>query len=156
MKKYVFFLFLLTPNMSTFSQNLITTAGTSLVVEDLTISWSIGEPFTKTLTNHGIQLTQGFHQPESGSLTINHFPVRQETYSIFPNPSHGDLFINTTNNIKNLKITLTDLQGRVFLVSNSIDVPSEIHLPPVSKGLYILMAHHEDNTCAFRKKIAIH
>jgi hypothetical protein len=68
-----------------------------------------------------------------------------ETILGYPNPAKGEYFLRLPDNIQNAKITISDLQGRVFwqsLITNN-EVPIRIPLPLV-KGILFLNCTYLD------------
>ena len=95
MKKIILFLilpvFVLLSFHST-AQQVIATAGGYYEGENLSLSWTLGEPVVKTLTGNGMVLTQGFQQPYNFYLTqLINVPAGWSGISSYVNPLNKDI-----------------------------------------------------------------
>ncbi|MCX6226513.1 MAG: hypothetical protein NTV01_17485 [Bacteroidia bacterium] len=73
MKRLSLFLILalpLTP-AALMAQEVISSGGTCVKVSGISLSWTVGEPVTETLSSGSLTLTQGFHQTRLSASTID-------------------------------------------------------------------------------------
>lgn len=107
------------------------TVGFELLLENSSITISIGEPIITTLTSPSSVITQGYLQP------ILRVPCEGTKFTYYPNPAKDHLIIETTgcdNQIASVQII--DLWGRVIdTISPQED--NRIPLSELSQGLYV-------------------
>ena len=98
MNNYFFFILLLisvTGYSQDIQQQVIASAGDQYNNASASVSWTVGETVTATLTNSSIHLTQGFQQ---GNLTVSSL-VEQDmldfSLKVYPNPVMDILILET-------------------------------------------------------------
>lgn len=67
--------------------------------------------------------------------------VRPADYSVYPNPSNNELFISVKKEVKNAKLTLADINGRVIIskiLTLSISEDTRLDVSHLASGAYIL------------------
>lgn len=79
---------------------------------DFSIEWTIGEAFTKTLTNGFISVTQGFHQSDDKIKPLSALSPNARI-DVFPNPASDFLSVELPNNGTSYEYVLINLDGRV-------------------------------------------
>jgi hypothetical protein len=87
--------------------------GSGQTTTGFTISYSVGEPITTTLSTATTKLTQGFLQPETRIRTgifIQNTP-NECAFSIFPNPAIERVF---TDDLANRTFEILTLQGQIM------------------------------------------
>jgi hypothetical protein len=68
-----------------------------------------------------------------------------ETVEGFPNPANGEYFLRLPDNVPNAKITISDLQGRIFWQSLITNYAEPIRIPlPMVNGILILNCTYID------------
>jgi len=121
------------------SQQVVSSAGADFQGENVSLSWTIGEPVTETLTNGSIVLTQGFQQGYLSSNSIEDLFSPFLCLKIFPNPTADDLtlLVKAENNAK-LRFFLHDMNGKI--VSNGTVEPdlNQIDMYRCPHGVYLL------------------
>lgn len=99
------------------------------------ITHTIGEVVTHTLTASGQYLTQGFLQGKAVIVAVDDFP--DFAMSVFPNPVR-DLLVMQVESLKDMQYTLHDVTGVLIqrgLVKNE---RTEIDFSHLSPAVYIL------------------
>jgi len=61
------------------AQQLISTAGSSFVSKDISLSWSIGEPITETMSVKDWYFTQGFQQSNITTSSVEMLFIEKVT-----------------------------------------------------------------------------
>ena len=117
-------------------QSVIGTAGGDFQNEAASVSWTIGEVVTETLTTDSYVLSQGFHQ---GNMEVNRindeFPM-EFMIKAYPNPVQDILIIESQES--GLEYQLINVHGKVisngFLHSSS----EKIDFTSLPSGSYFL------------------
>ena len=139
MNKY-FFLFLLAISVTAYSQDLpqqvVGSAGDQHTNTSASVSWTVGEVSTATLSSSSVTLSQGFQQ---GNLTVNTL-VDQDMLDFnlkaYPNPVIDILILET--NEKQQRYQVINMQGEVVLNGNITAVLQEIDFTNLPNGVYLL------------------
>jgi hypothetical protein len=115
--KRIFTIFLSIISLGAFSQQVspevIASAGDHFENDDISLSWTLGEPVISTLSGEYI-LTQGFHQDLYIITAIDEVDITEYNIQIFPNPTADYLTIefNSLNTkIEEVIIQLFDIKG---------------------------------------------
>lgn len=144
-------------NAQSLTPTVFSTSGSTLENANFSLSYTIGEPVTATLTNSNNTLTQGFQQPlydvvsnitdYANNLLIN--------INVFPNPTDKLIHVefNTSENKKAI-MYLYDISGKV-ITSETIqaNTTKAIHLENTASGQYILKITDENNQLLSTHKI---
>jgi hypothetical protein len=139
MNKYLF-LFLLAISVTAYSQDLpqqvIGSAGDQHTNASASVSWTVGEVSTATLSSSSVTLSQGFQQ---GNLTVNTL-VDQDMLNFnlkaYPNPVIDILLLETDE--KQQRYQVINMQGEVVLIGNITAVLQEIDFTNLPNGVYLL------------------
>lgn len=142
------------------SPTVLATAGTVFDNGSFSLSWTVGEVATTTLTAGNIMLTQGFHQ---GPLIASGIKAEAFSWQIqtFPNPVTDMLTIRFDME-KSFKITLEvrDLLGRLRLIQRQeLVYPGDtrkLDFNGLSEGIYILRVMTPDKKTMQTYKIIKH
>lgn len=124
MKSLLFFVLIilivrLTPSIQ--AQEVIATSGNFFQNENVTISWTLGEPIIETFSSADMILTQGFQQPVLIVSTLIEEPGLDFQITAFPNPTNAHVNISTDAlQGESLMYRVYDMQGR-FIVSNLLE-----------------------------------
>lgn len=109
-------------------------------------AWTIGEPLVNPFANANLLISEGFHQPTTGTVGIDNdfasFGVER-----FPNPTAGRSTLRFSRPPeKPIAITLTSLIGQVVWEGRIPRTMSEfaLDLSPFANGLYFLKLVAED------------
>ena len=132
MKKYLIlictFPFFFFAKSQSASPQVIATAGDYFVGTNMSLSWTLGELITETVTDGTYTLTQGFQQPHYNISSIeepknNNNPLGD--INIYPNPVADQLNVSFKDmNQKHVTIALIDMNGKILI--NDIDTFSRI------------------------------
>ena len=139
MNKY-FSLFLLAISVTAYSQDMpqqvIGSAGDQHTIESASVSWTVGEVTTATLSSSSVTLSQGFQQ---GNLTINTL-VDQDMLDFnlkaYPNPVIDILLLETDEAQQMYQVI--NMQGEVVLNGNITAILQEIDFTNLPNGVYLL------------------
>jgi len=138
--KSFFLLFLMAVSVHVFSQEkaqqVIAAAGDQSTNASASVSWTVGEVVTATLTNSRVNLTQGFQQ---GNLTVSSL-VEQDMLDFnlkaYPNPVIDILILETDE--KQQRYQVINMQGEIVLNGNITAVLQEIDFTNLPHGIYLL------------------
>ena len=134
-------LFLLSYSLSAqqIPQKVVNSSGTVFQINNVSITFSVGEPITSTLINTSTILTQGFIQPIKTDLptSLLYLADLDAAFTTFPNPvTEGVTIEFTDKSITPLKYEVYNNDGR--LVLSTSDSNSYINLSILSDGIYWL------------------
>jgi hypothetical protein len=145
--KYVFVLFIILiatncPGQS-ISRQIIGSAGSNMSNSDVNISWTVGEPVTKTFSNNDYILLQGFHV---GPISAQIADYVYENFSglnisLYPNPVEDQLVIEFDELCeKPVVLQLFSITGEMML---SMKIPAfslreRLSLSDYNSGTYFL------------------
>ncbi|WP_250435448.1 T9SS-dependent M36 family metallopeptidase [Hanstruepera flava] len=105
----------------------------------LGLNASEGTPFSRT------DQVEDFTMPPDSdpslanctSLSVDEF--NQNDYKVYPNPTNGNVYIKTNRSLGEVRITLTDLNGRqVYSTQTELYNQVEINMSQLQSGIYIL------------------
>lgn len=108
------------------------------------VSSTVGEIATTTVSSGSVILTQGFQQPVQGDFTSIRRPELTVRYQVYPNPTAEALHIELDSPEPiDLQLTLVDMQGRtVGGFDKSFNLVGSQRqswdLSPLSEGTYVL------------------
>ena len=148
MNRYLFFalFWCLSPNIS-FAQDyetalqVISTSGKTGTQGGLTFHYTIGEPVISTLSGNTRKLTQGFHQPEFGTVSTYNPGLADWDIEVFPNPTADALTIRFSDEKgAMLRASVFNLLGQSMLANQSLTQPdgSRLDCSAWQPGVYIL------------------
>lgn len=118
-------------------QEVISTAGTSFENNSGSISFTIGECISSTLTSSGVILTQGFQQ--SKLVIIDNQPIKPLGIEIvaYPNPTK-EFVILKIDKSQDFSFVLCDLTGRIIEKKDIVSSETEIDVNYLDPSAYIL------------------
>jgi hypothetical protein len=146
----VLLLFAVNVSAQSLEKRVIGSAGTSASGSNVTVDYTIGETVVSTISNSSNILTQGFHQPVSGTVSIAE--VSAFSYKVFPNPFTDLLQVELSVGQTSLvKLWLSDLYGRMVYEVDAKTLDAGNHLlsvntQPFSAGTYILSVSVKENS----------
>lgn len=80
--------------------------------------------------------------------SVNRVVTAVKELEVYPNPSNGELSINTLNIEKGaVEISLTDMLGRVVWSAEYDDIVSHLDLSDLANGRYVLGIHLKKEYC---------
>lgn len=141
-----YFLILTTAALSAQSMNktVMASAGSTMAVSEVTISYTIGEPIVGFIANEN-SIDQGFW---AGSLQVENITELKDLDGIvvYPNPVVNEVTIFTDNN-EIYGITLFGVDGRRVLKQTveATQLEHKIDLSYLSKGVYVLRLFMKDD-----------
>jgi photosystem II stability/assembly factor-like uncharacterized protein len=104
--------------------------------------------------NNGTQIYSNKFQFTNGKLSIADFQLNENSITLFPNPTHGEVYItiNENKNVANIKVI--DLNGKVIDAQNNpTQNKIKIDLSNKTKGVYFVKLQFTDNTSVSKKLI---
>lgn len=127
------------------AQEVIATAGGHATVTGISLSWTLGEPVTNTVSNGTITLTQGFQQPRLISTAIDDKLIPGLDLSVYPNPSSSILNLKAEGegNLL-LRYTLFSVDGKVLVAEKITQTTTSIDMQRFANGNYLLQVGRKD------------
>ena len=118
-------------------QQVVSSAGNTFENSSGSISFTIGEPVTSTLSASGNILTQGFHQPKL--VVIDNQPLKSPDMDImaYPNPAK-EFVVLRIEKFQGFSYTLYDLTGRIIEKNEIFKTETEIDFNILVPSAYIL------------------
>ena len=118
-------------------QEVISSAGASFENSSGSISFTIGECISSTLTSPDVILTQGFQQ--SNLVLIDNLSIRPLGIEIvaYPNPAK-EFVILKIDKSQDFSFVLCDLTGRIIEKKDVVKSETEINLNYLDPSVYIL------------------
>jgi hypothetical protein len=104
---------------------------------NVSMDWSIGQVAVSTLASEQAILTQGLLQENILITGIGRPSEKLPDIRVFPNPTAGQLIITISDN-KPLIYNLTDLNGKLLLNGQCLDIENILDLKDLPVGEYIL------------------
>jgi hypothetical protein len=129
-----------------FSQSLerqvIGSAGDYATSGSISLSYTVGEVATTTLSNGNLILTQGFQQPDSDTINSIDEPLFVGDIAVYPNPTSDIVIVKINTDQTGLSLVLTNPLGQ-DLVATEIDTnggsyTGEVDMTRLAAGHYML------------------
>lgn len=121
---------------------VIANAGAVMKSGNFSLEWTLGEVITETRTASNLKITQGFHQANLGSTSIDNFNF--QGIEVYPNPASSVLVINNTSQ-ELLNYTLNQIDGKQIQQSKLAQGTQELQLGNYAIGTYLLIIRNERN-----------
>jgi hypothetical protein len=141
-------LFAVTAFSQSISSSVVATAGGYSTAGGLSLSWTLGELATETLTSTNLILTQGFQQGYYEITSIDDPLSKLIDLKVFPNPAidYINILIEDVD-VKNVKIELYNLEGKLIYNEQWENSGSahQLQLNNFSSSQYILRIIDEQN-----------
>ncbi|HBF88411.1 MAG TPA: hypothetical protein DDX39_07175 [Bacteroidales bacterium] len=119
--RFVLHVFLVVPIFATaqsISPEVITTGGGYFENNYSSVSITIGEPISETISNGNVVITQGFQQVDYNITSIEDINTISLSMSIFPNPTTDLLTIKVEDFVsQKIQYALFDISGKQLLNS---------------------------------------
>ena len=106
-----------------------------------TLSATLGESFTNTLTSQNLMLTQGFQQPMFVITGITTVGDQKLKVRVYPNPTSDYLYI--TSDEEGLSFSILDLAGTEMAVGKLSLSENFISLNQYSVGVFFVKVYSE-------------
>ncbi len=141
-------------NAQSISPQVFGSAGNYYAVGGNSLSFTIGESLTTTLTNSSYKITQGFQQPSYMATAITEVENPVYDLTIYPNPTSNVITILNNGNIfsNNTKLFLIDVLGRKLIEQQLNSEQTIIDLQQIVAGTYFIVID-ENGFDSFTHKI---
>ena len=141
------------------SPTVISTAGTSIKTDSVTLSYTVGELMVPTLKQSSNTLTQGFNQPTKVKV-VGIVNVEPDRFSIeaYPNPTSEllNISINKSNQNDTFDFTVIDMYGKSLeLLKTTTSDKTQINTSALPSGQYIVRVTNKSTQKASNIKIII-
>ena len=177
MRKQILFILLLVPllgiSQQSFEQFTFNSQGDYYEGEEMSISWTIGDLVTESVTLDRSMLTQGFHQPILLRGNSPQFAIQEDLLnedfnerssdlesellvSVYPNPTDGVFNVSVQGGNELFFVEILDVTGKKVLSKSSTTSISEIDLSSFDAGIYYLQILEKDQTIQFTSKVIKH
>ncbi|TAL60959.1 MAG: T9SS type A sorting domain-containing protein [Bacteroidetes bacterium] len=122
-----------------FTPDVIGSAGAFATSSSGSMSWTIGEVMTETYSSSGNFFTQGFHQPDTATLTVVS-NTASENIAIYPNPVADYLIIDLSLTAGEYILEIFDMQGQRIRKEIILSGQKQVLLPfrEFANGIYLL------------------
>ena len=142
-------------NGQSISPQVIASAGTHYSAGSAQLSWTIGEPVITTVSNGSNIITQGFHQTQLNSVTVEEQTIAGLNVTVFPNPTADVLNINLVNNLKDLQLDLFDMNGKLLQARKigSAESNLQISMSEYARANYLLRVYSIDGSVNYTYKV---
>ncbi|MFT4601554.1 MAG: hypothetical protein ACI857_001735 [Arenicella sp.] len=140
MKKTLLLTFLF-PIMA-FSQSVtpevVSNGGDHFVGGSSQLSWTLGEIAINTYSGTSNQLTQGFHQPDRGTVSIDEF-ADNIIVNAYPNPFKSSVNVAIPDSDEPFQISVFNAVGQLILSdSHTGSGPKTLDFEELAKGIYLI------------------
>ena len=123
------------------SPDVIATSGDYFSNANYSVAWTLGETMGETYSQATNFLTQGFNQPDYGTLTFAENPNSGTSIIAFPNPVINDLTISFESNNKFYLVKVFDAIGnliKIETITANINSVYKIPFSSYSSGVYLV------------------
>ena len=123
------------------SPDVIATSGDYFSNANYSVAWTLGETMGETYSSVNNYLTQGFNQPNYGTLTFTESSNSGIGIITFPNPVINDLTISFGNSKGNYLVKLFDAIGNLLSAESVSANENFTHLlsfKKYSSGVYLI------------------
>lgn len=157
MKNFLQFLFLISFGCSAFigqgqitlERQVIANAGSFDTAGDISLSWTLGETITETVSGGTLILTQGFQQPDPEEIdpnAVKEIPLEALGIKVFPNPASMEVVIQASKPDElPLGVQLFGMSGQLVLTQKLIGPNTTLNVGDLPDGVYILRFLTPDN-----------
>ena len=118
-------------------QEVISSGGNYDETSSGSLSWTIGEATTETVSDGTNTLTQGFQQSNLTVTEIKNSNLENVNITLYPNPT-TDLVILETNNITDLDFKIYSTNGKLLKTEKVNNTETQIFFTEYSSGIYFL------------------
>jgi hypothetical protein len=137
--KTIFFIIAITYCSGLLSQQVVTTAGSTLSNSSGGISYTIGEGISETLSTGDITLTQGYQQSNIFVSLVSELKDAGLSVIIYPNPTRGDLKLNINDyTMPGLQYLLLDSNGKLLTQKKIESYLTEVSMSQLRSGVYFI------------------
>lgn len=156
MKQYIFFIFWIASFSSVYAQEreVISTAGGDETVEELNMTFTIGEPVVELATGDSLYLTAGFQQSNilvSIPLSVDEIHISAK---VFPNPAKDYFYLDIDNqDTQGFMAALHNTKGDFIRIDCVNAAPLKVSLSGLPSGVYYLTVLSQENKKMHQFKI---
>lgn len=124
-----------------FAQQSLNASGGNTSSSSVNISFSVGQVFSKSISNASNSISEGVHQPfEISTLGVDNNTAISLEMKIYPNPTTSKVFLkNEDTSLKNLDYQIFDASGRLISKGKVLGTETPIDLSKNSAGTYLLI-----------------
>lgn len=149
MKRLEFtFLFFLLISLNGYSQSaepqIISSSGDHFNNGTIQISFTIGEPVVKTVSDGTNTLTQGFHQTNWSFVGLEDY-TPSFNISVYPNPVQDELKIESKD-FKGVIYQIYDAAGKIVLEGNLENEKTQINTENLAPATYSLVLRNSNES----------
>jgi hypothetical protein len=135
--------FLLTAGLAngqSVERHVVASAGDYFVTPNLSLSWTLGEAVTETVSNEFMMLSQGFQQGEKITFTTIKDPLaRLFDIKVFPNPTSDVVNISINSEMNDiLTVQIYSMAGEKVLTEKTSDKNIQLSLADLAPANYLL------------------
>ncbi len=123
------------------AQEVVTTAGDVSQGGGYSLSWTLGECVSETVSGGGYILTQGFQQPE---ITVTSIQQPEGTSQILVYPNPVDQFLSIEGSTGMELIQLFDATGKLVVYEKSTSNLVNISFANLGAGVYKLVVRTDE------------
>lgn len=136
------------------SPQVIGVAGNYYSVSGSSLSFTIGESATTTISGSNNKITQGFQQPSYTATGITEVESSIYEINIYPNPASNSITIQNEGSVfsNNTQVFLIDVLGRKLIEQELNNQQTSIDLQQLSSGTYFIVIE-ENGRESFTHKI---
>lgn len=146
MKKHLLIVGLIAGTISygqSVSPQVVASSGDFFTTTSAQLSWTLGEIMTETYTQSSNQITQGFHQPELKTNTVEEYS--DLTVSLYPNPTTSQVVLTIPENQSEVMVSIYDVLGNKVLNERYVgNGPQSIDLTSLPNGIYFMDLRNEN------------
>ena len=139
MNLYYFFLLLTLSSFDVSAQEVIATAGEFGTSSEGSLSWTLGEVVSETVSTPDFQLTQGFQQVQEGFLGLSNESNSNDLF-IYPNPFNSEVNVVTNDLYGQYSLIIFDYQTKIILERDILFSPAcnqmTLNLSMLPAGFY--------------------
>jgi len=140
-------------SLQCFSQQVVSSAGTSAAGTNVQISWTAGEPVVETFTGESVILTQGFQQSKLTITALEGIDIPSLELNVYPNPFFNQLHIAVVKgDWDNLEYLLFSLDGKLLQRKVAVNQVETMNFESFTQGAYLLKVsrHHHETIRTFK------
>lgn len=106
---------------------------------DMTLSWTLGDVATETISHENGLLTQGFQQPYIVVEEITEPTVQTDFEAkVYPNPFSNEITVDIENSDREYTLEVFDFSGKLMISNESSDPKYQLDLSDLAAAQYLL------------------
>ncbi len=120
------------------AQEVFSSGGDTKIVAGHELSWTIGEPVSKTISGNKTIITQGFQQSKLLITPISEIASSNIELKVYPNPTHSFILIQVNKLPQKMRYQLYDSNSQLLQTKPISSEKTEVILKNYSEGVYFL------------------